>query len=68
MSSMESRQLLLSLERLTGTDAAYTLGWGPGGDQGWRDGMGCMTRVDVMKEWLVIMPMVLLGKDASDEV
>ena len=50
MSSMESRQLLLSLESLTGTDAAYTVGWGPGGDQGWRDGMGCMTRVDASDE------------------
>ena len=47
---MESRQLLLSLESLTGTDAAYTVGWGQGGDQGWRDGMGCMTRVDASDE------------------
>ena len=39
-----------------------------GGDRGNRDGMGCMKRVDVMKEFLVIMPMVLLDEDASGEV
>ena len=30
--------------------------------------MGCIKRVDVMKECLVIMPVVLLDEDASDEV
>ena len=55
---MESRQLLLSLESLTGKDAAYTGGWGQGGDQGWRDGMGCMTRVDVIWGYWIKMPVM----------
>jgi len=38
------------------------------GDRGCRDGMGCMTRVEVMKECRVIMPVVLLDEDASGEV
>jgi len=35
---------------------------------GWRDGMGCMKRVDVIKEWLANMLVVMLDHDASGEV
>ena len=73
------QQLLLSLESLTGIDQrAAEAGlsderriyrrMGSVGDRGCRDGMGCMTRVEVMKECRVIMPVVLLDEDASGEV
>ena len=38
---------------------------GLGGGMGWRVGMGCMKSVDVMKERLVNMSVVMLDEDAS---